>query len=504
MSRYWFTGDTHFNHTNILKYCNRPFDSIYHMNETIITRWNERVKDGDTVFHLGDFCFKEKDGIKAQDWLDRLNGNMILLKGNHDCFSKETKLLTINGYKSYKELSVGMIIPTLNIKNNNIEYNPIEDVIINHVDSAYIIKNKTAEACVSSNHELLFAPCKQGAKSSKLFKETAEILWKRKSFINILSSHVSKLNEYSILDDELRLLAWIITDGGIERVIKSPNYVSIKIYQSKGNNIDEIKQLLTRLKIEYTFKTRNRNIKEIVGKKLKSILPTCMFTLHPRKCRFYLKMFGLYNKYVIPSWLYYISDRQMEVFVGELIKGDGHIQNVGTRVLWGNKELLEQIQGLCVTHGLDANVVQQKTRPNNYYLSIHKKKETEFTIRAIKHYHRTIENYNDDMWCVRVKNHNIFTELNGKPMISGNSNSSAKTIIESMVIELGGKTWCLQHHPFCSTYEYNLTGHVHNLWQTMIVKNQIYYNCGVDANDFRPVNIQEIIRNIDVYKRKKL
>lgn len=82
--QFWFTGDSHFNHTNIIKYTNRPFKDVYHMNETIIKNWNERVNDEDTVFHLGDLCFKEKDGVKAQDWIDRLNGNMILIKGNHD------------------------------------------------------------------------------------------------------------------------------------------------------------------------------------------------------------------------------------------------------------------------------------------------------------------------------------------------------------------------------------------------------------------------------------
>ena len=82
--KYWFTSDTHFNHTNIIKYCNRPFKSIEHMNRELIRRWNERVKPDDIVYHLGDFCFKEKDGIKAKHWFEQLNGNIILLEGNHD------------------------------------------------------------------------------------------------------------------------------------------------------------------------------------------------------------------------------------------------------------------------------------------------------------------------------------------------------------------------------------------------------------------------------------
>ena len=81
--QWFFTADTHFYHENIIEYSNRPFGSVYHMNETLIKNWNSRVKPGDIVFHLGDFAFKSsKSDIKSI--LDRLNGQIILIKGNHD------------------------------------------------------------------------------------------------------------------------------------------------------------------------------------------------------------------------------------------------------------------------------------------------------------------------------------------------------------------------------------------------------------------------------------
>ena len=45
--RLFFTSDTHFNHTNILQYCNRPFKTVDQMNETIITNWNNVVEPDD-------------------------------------------------------------------------------------------------------------------------------------------------------------------------------------------------------------------------------------------------------------------------------------------------------------------------------------------------------------------------------------------------------------------------------------------------------------------------
>ena len=78
----YFTADSYFNHANIIKFCNRPFNNVEHMNETLIDNWNRVIGKDDTVFHLGDFCLGG-----AAEWtrlLDRLNGKIYLILGNHD------------------------------------------------------------------------------------------------------------------------------------------------------------------------------------------------------------------------------------------------------------------------------------------------------------------------------------------------------------------------------------------------------------------------------------
>jgi calcineurin-like phosphoesterase family protein len=86
----FFTSDSHYSHANIIKYCNRPFESVVEMNGTLINAWNEMVGMNDTIYHLGDFFFNKSGNVL--DYIEALNGNIILVRGNHD-HSKTVKEL---------------------------------------------------------------------------------------------------------------------------------------------------------------------------------------------------------------------------------------------------------------------------------------------------------------------------------------------------------------------------------------------------------------------------
>ncbi len=83
----FFTSDSHFNHQSMLleDSCDRPFKNVWNMNACMIERWNEVVKKGDIVYHLGDFALPNKgDGHDIEWIIDQLNGQIILVRGNHD------------------------------------------------------------------------------------------------------------------------------------------------------------------------------------------------------------------------------------------------------------------------------------------------------------------------------------------------------------------------------------------------------------------------------------
>lgn len=102
----WFTSDTHYGHFNIVRFQKRPFlapgevyeidgkpgygkATITNMDEQMIARHNQRVDTNDIVYHTGDFAFLSTN--KAAAILERLNGNIVLICGNHD--SKEIRKL---------------------------------------------------------------------------------------------------------------------------------------------------------------------------------------------------------------------------------------------------------------------------------------------------------------------------------------------------------------------------------------------------------------------------
>lgn len=78
----WITADTHFGHAAIRRLCERPFASTEEMDEAMIANWNTRVQPNDTVYHLGDFAYKNKRS--TYDYRRELNGRIVLIIGNHD------------------------------------------------------------------------------------------------------------------------------------------------------------------------------------------------------------------------------------------------------------------------------------------------------------------------------------------------------------------------------------------------------------------------------------
>ena len=130
----WVTADTHFGHNNILSYENRvdklKVSTVEEHDEELIRRWNSVVGKQDLVIILGDFSFKKAE--ETNELLKRLNGDKVLVRGNHDIFLDDKKFdkslfKAVYDYKEtkYKGQEIALMhYPILDFKHQSRETKP--------------------------------------------------------------------------------------------------------------------------------------------------------------------------------------------------------------------------------------------------------------------------------------------------------------------------------------------------------------------------------------------
>jgi calcineurin-like phosphoesterase family protein len=490
-NRIFVTADMHLGHTGLSDDGYRPKD----FGELIVKRMGLLLNPSDLLIDLGDVCWGDYDY-----WFGRLKDIQCtkwLVRGNHDkkCISKETRILTKYGYKCWNEIREGDLIPTANLETGKVEFNPILDVCVYKKEPyLYEARHRSGEMAVTDHHTVIYQSGLE--KRTKTWKKNiAENLWTIKNEF-VIPCHFSSSGSLNCDPRMLKLLAWIMTDGSIDRG-------AIRIYQSKIKYVEEIRSLLSSLNIGYSEGLRHKKVKSICGKAVKSTLPQYVFRVSAGESHTILRTLKLKAKYYVPEWLFDLSDFDFDIFLNELVKGDGSFRENGHRVLWGKKDWLYDILGLCVTHGIHANVMKQSGY-NNFYLGIrgsHGHKQ--FAPRHLKKIF-----YNDLVWCVNVKNHNFFAELNGKTFVTGNSISwymdrGYNMVCDGFRLDMFGTRIMFSHWPVPeSNWDINIHGHFHafglervkevepQLFEVLTPKHRLI---SLEALHYEPIKLQRIV-----------
>lgn len=112
MPAVFLVSDTHFGHLGVCRFMRndgvtklRPWDTSEEMDEDMIKMWNETVRPKDKVYHLGDVVINRK----ALKTLERLNGEKVLIKGNHDIFKLKDYTPYFKDVRGYHVMN-GMIL----------------------------------------------------------------------------------------------------------------------------------------------------------------------------------------------------------------------------------------------------------------------------------------------------------------------------------------------------------------------------------------------------------
>jgi calcineurin-like phosphoesterase family protein len=113
MPAVFLVSDTHFGHAGVCRFTHpddpevklRPWDNADEMDEEMIRRWNDRVRPNDKVYHLGDVVINRK----ALKTLARLNGDKVLIRGNHDIFRDDEYRVYFRELRAYHVMN-GLIL----------------------------------------------------------------------------------------------------------------------------------------------------------------------------------------------------------------------------------------------------------------------------------------------------------------------------------------------------------------------------------------------------------
>jgi len=450
VNMYFFIADEHYGHKNIIKYQDRPFKDVVEMDETMISNHNSVVTVSDITVHAGDFCWV-KDYISAHNYIRKLNGNHIFLKGSHDrwmhknssmqiwekmieknylvvchyamhswprshynswhlyghCLDMNTEVLTKSGWKFRSELSINDIILTFNVDTDSLEYNRIDEIIDypNYCGDIYCLESKGIDIRVTENHVMLDISRGNGSIRKFYAKDINRL--ERRMFIKAGSVKSDGVN---LSDDYIRLLVWIAADSSVTK------YNLARTRVLKHRKSDRIKQLLNKLNIKYTDNTQKDD-------------STCYnFRIPDTLLKYKLK--PLSN--VVLSF----NRSQVQQMLLEYVHTDGCRNGNSIIIYTSKKEEADLIQIASITNGYTCNISRRVGRgfskKPSYELVITDKS---YRIHSGLNEKVVIDQVlGESVWCVRVKNKTMMIRRNGKPLIVGNSHHD---------MGLSGKRHCI-------------------------------------------------------------
>lgn len=339
----------------------------------------------------------------------------IYLMGH--CLSNDSEILTQEGWKKYNEIKNDDIIYTFNKDKEIIELQKIDEIIIQKYNGEmYNIKNSNVDMLVTPNHRVLHRFVSQRPNKiynhKWLFKKARDFS-KMTSQIQIpLASYLS--DEYFLVpyfdiwnEKIFELMGWIIAEGTFCK-----KHAGIRIAQDKKGRYAELKKCLDNIDIKYSTHRRGFYIPAKYGIEIRKYL---------------------YEKH-IPFWAFYLNDVQFAYLLRGLVLGDGTPTKNGGTFSQKDEKLIDTLQALLTLHGYRSIKKYKKGGfKNGAWQLIFNNRNT--TDMALSRELITKQSYNDEVWCVRIKNETFIARRNGKPFITGNSHIKAMSMDDQLYLD---------------------------------------------------------------------
>lgn len=323
-------------------------------------------------------------------------------KGNHECFRWDTKIVTKEGFKSRSELKKGDLVLSTDESGKAI-WTPILDFVDkpDYRGEMYEASSQRYSMSVTPGHRMM-----RLKQSGKLDNEiVAKEFFSLKSPGRIVTAVNNDAEDFGgVSDNEIRLWVWSMTDAH-----KNGNKTT---FHQAASKVYRIRELLEEEGIEYRERSRQRDITEICGKKLKS-KPQVIHELTVSN-----DALLDYSKNEFPDWAFKLSERQVKVLLEEWQFTDGTKPTGGSSiVLYASTELYrENLMLICTLNGYSAT--QTEYRSGHWRLNITKRNSTRIEFKELI---EPVSNVTPEgVYCLVVKEGRFFVATDKGVHLTGN------------------------------------------------------------------------------------
>jgi hypothetical protein len=333
--------------------------------------------------------------------------------GDHDCLDSKTEVLTKRGWITQDMLRENDEVLSFNIKTESCIWTRFSHIIREDFSGELNrIKNSHLDILATDKHRFFYKQRSRGKYIGEYsFTPIKNLVLQNYDNREIVCAGNNLKQDFPINDVDIQLVAWLLTDGGIRGK-------QVTFYQSKKSR-NKIVQLLNSGGYEYKTYIRNRTRIEIDQMPCGKTLPGYEFRISTNSSKKLLQFCPV--KHIIPEWVFELSKRQFDLFLEALIDGDGSRKGKALMFYQHRKEIINQLQTLCVMNGYRTSIYLYSNRSGSeqYRLNILPKK----TSRVFSYKKNSSkEKYVGVIWDLTVPiYHNFLVRRNGKAYFTGNS-----------------------------------------------------------------------------------
>lgn len=316
------------------------------------------------------------------------------------CFSEDTQLLTVNGWRGIDEIEQGDIVATLNRTTGAMEYQPaINKFVYEYTGDMYHMESTAADHLVTPNHKMIY---ESYGSFKEILAEDFFVAGAKVPVSGILEREDSGL--YAS-EDEIRLHTWCITDGSVHYTRITDGKLSYRFHLKKARKIERLTALLERMGYEYTiteYKDRGTHgiyVRGLDPAKFTKQLDDRHRNLSSREFRVMLEEWSHTDGTISANSNGESFQIQTNVpFHRDLVQELAAISGVKTTCFVANKDGYDPVFMMYIRIGTER-------------------------VRCDGINKGTVA-YSGRVWCLETKNHTLVARRNGKVLITGNSNVS--------------------------------------------------------------------------------